>query len=81
MIEVTGTAAKHAWNANILPPVEQVAPLVWSIPIVYPESSVRYTFCYVLTAPSGECVVLDPGGYYGGLGPAGDRAGCRRPHP
>ena len=61
MIEVTGTAAKHAWNAKILPPVEQVAPLVWSIPIVFPVNSVRYTFCYVLIAPSGECVVLDPG--------------------
>ena len=61
MIEITGTAAKRAWLAKTLPPVEKVAPLVWSIPIVFPGNSVRYTFCYVLAAPSGECVVLDPG--------------------
>lgn len=42
--------------------MEEVRPGVWSIPIDFGHAPIRYTFCYLLIAPSGDAVVVDPGG-------------------
>jgi glyoxylase-like metal-dependent hydrolase (beta-lactamase superfamily II) len=60
MIEPTGPAQYTAWRDGSLPPVEQLAPTVWVIPVPCPFS-VRYTYSYVLTNDAGEFVVVDPG--------------------
>lgn len=60
-ISITGTAQKQAWIDKALPPIEQVRPLVWSVPIPFAESSVRYTLCYLVTNMVGECIIIDPG--------------------
>lgn len=61
-VTVTGTLQREAWLDRTTPPVEQVRPGVWSIPIDFGHAPIRYTFCYVLVAPSGEAVIVDPGG-------------------
>lgn len=57
---VTGAAQQQAWRAREFPPVEQVTPGVWSIPVTIPDNPLRYTLCYLLLADSGV-VVVDPG--------------------
>lgn len=59
-LEVTGRALYDAWWAKDTPPVEQVRPDVWSIPVPVPDNPIRYTLCYLL-AGRGEYVVVDPG--------------------
>jgi glyoxylase-like metal-dependent hydrolase (beta-lactamase superfamily II) len=59
-VVVTGTAQQRAWRAGELPPIEQVRPGVWSLPVTIPESPLRYTLCYVLLSDAGA-VVVDPG--------------------
>lgn len=60
MIEVTGIRQKDAWLARSRPPCEQVAELVWSVPVDCPFP-VRFTFSYLLANAVGEFVVVDPG--------------------
>jgi glyoxylase-like metal-dependent hydrolase (beta-lactamase superfamily II) len=59
-VTVTGLAQQRAWRARELPPVEQVTPGVWSVPVTIPDSPLRYTLAYLLLADSGA-VVVDPG--------------------
>lgn len=59
---VTGVTQQAAWLARTIPPVEEVRPGVWSIPIDFAHAPIRYTFCYVVVAPDGRAVVIDPGG-------------------
>jgi glyoxylase-like metal-dependent hydrolase (beta-lactamase superfamily II) len=59
-VTVTGLAQQRAWRARELPPVEQVTPSVWSVPVTIPDSPLRYTVAYLLLADSGA-VVVDPG--------------------
>jgi glyoxylase-like metal-dependent hydrolase (beta-lactamase superfamily II) len=59
-VTVTGVAQKRAWQAREFPPVEQVTSGVWSVPVMMPESPLRYTLAYVLLADTGA-VVVDPG--------------------
>jgi glyoxylase-like metal-dependent hydrolase (beta-lactamase superfamily II) len=59
-VTVTGVAQQRAWQAREFPPVEQVTPGVWSLPVMMPENSLRYTLAYVLLADTGA-VVVDPG--------------------
>jgi len=59
-VTVTGVAQQHAWQAREFPPVEQVRPGVWSVPVMMPENPLRYTLAYVLLADTGA-VVVDPG--------------------
>ncbi len=61
-ITVTGVAQHQAWAERITPPVEQVRPSLWSIPIDFGHSPIRYTFCYVVSNRRGESIVIDPGG-------------------
>jgi len=60
-VEITGTAQKQAWVDRTVPPIEQVAPLVWSVPIDFGHSPVRYTFSYLVKNEAGQCIVIDPG--------------------
>ncbi len=59
-IQVTGTAQREAWRGRVLPPVEQVRPGLWSVPVPIPFSPLRYTLCYVFT-PDAGAVIVDPG--------------------
>ncbi|GAB3559828.1 MBL fold metallo-hydrolase [Spelaeicoccus albus] len=60
-IHVTGTAQKRAWADKVMPPVERVREHVWSVPVDFHGSPVRYTSCYLVTNDAGHCVVIDPG--------------------
>ncbi|MEN3357259.1 MAG: hypothetical protein V7637_1241 [Mycobacteriales bacterium] len=57
MIEVTGIAQQAAWQANEPPPVEQVRPGLWSIPVPLPNTPLRYVLVYVLELPDGVAIV------------------------
>lgn len=60
-LTVTGTLQHQAWANRTTPPVEQVRPRVWSVPIDYAENPIRYTFCYLLLGANGDAVIVDPG--------------------
>jgi glyoxylase-like metal-dependent hydrolase (beta-lactamase superfamily II) len=57
MIDVTGVAQKQAWADGILPPVEQVRPGLWSIPVPIPNNPLRYVLVYALELASGVAIV------------------------
>src|SRR5215471_15858645 len=59
-MRVTGTAQRQAWLARAFPPVERIRPDLWSVPVPIPDSPLRYTLTYLLTAGS-QLVVVDPG--------------------
>src|ERR1019366_1806715 len=56
-VHVTGTAQREAWDARVLPPVEQVAPGLWSIPVPMPDSPLRYVLVYALELDDGLALV------------------------
>jgi glyoxylase-like metal-dependent hydrolase (beta-lactamase superfamily II) len=57
---VTGTRQHEAWQQRVLPPVEQVRPDLWSIPVPIPHNPLRYTLSYVFLDDAGVLLV-DPG--------------------
>jgi glyoxylase-like metal-dependent hydrolase (beta-lactamase superfamily II) len=59
-LQVTGTAQRDAWRARVLPPVEQVRPGLWSVPVPIPDNPLRYTLSYAFTGDAGTQIV-DPG--------------------
>lgn len=59
-MRVTGTLQRDAWVARTFPPVEQVRPDLWSVPVPIPDSPLRYTLTYLIAAGNG-LVVVDPG--------------------
>ncbi len=79
-VQVTGTVQRAAWRAGVLPPVEQVRPGMWSIPVPIPDNPLRYTLSYAIES-AGRLVVVDPGwpsdagwsALVDGLGAAGAR--------
>jgi glyoxylase-like metal-dependent hydrolase (beta-lactamase superfamily II) len=52
-----GAAQRYAWLENLLPPVEQVRPGLWSIPVPWPRSGLRYTLSYLVSGRSGPALV------------------------
>ena len=56
-VEVTGTAQKRSWHGRGLPPVEQVRPGLWSIPVPLPANPLRYVLVYALELPDGVALV------------------------
>ncbi len=60
-ITVTGTLQKASWDAGTLPPVEAVAPGLWSIPVPIPDNPLRYVLVYVLELPGGKVAIVDAG--------------------
>ena len=56
-MQVTGTAQRAAWDAGVLPAVEQVRPGLWSIPVPLPDTPLRYVLVYVLELDDGVALV------------------------
>jgi glyoxylase-like metal-dependent hydrolase (beta-lactamase superfamily II) len=54
---VTGIAQKEAWDRNVLPPVENVRPGLWSIPVPIPNNPLRYVSVYVIELENGVALV------------------------
>jgi glyoxylase-like metal-dependent hydrolase (beta-lactamase superfamily II) len=57
---ITGAAQHEAWRQRVLPPVEQVRPDVWSIPVPIPHNPLRYTLSYAFLDDTGV-LLIDPG--------------------
>jgi glyoxylase-like metal-dependent hydrolase (beta-lactamase superfamily II) len=55
--EVTGTAQRAAWDAKVLPEVEQVRPGLWSIPVPIPNNPLRYVLVYAFESNDGITLV------------------------
>ncbi|WP_067823596.1 MBL fold metallo-hydrolase [Actinomadura kijaniata] len=77
-MKITGNLQHQAWREKVLPPVEQVRPGLWSIPVPLPDNPLRYVLVYGLELPDGIALV-DAGwdtpeawrALCGGLGTAG----------
>jgi glyoxylase-like metal-dependent hydrolase (beta-lactamase superfamily II) len=61
VVVVTGTLQKDAWDRNVLPPVEQVRPGLWSIPVPIPNNPLRYVLVYALELRGGGVALVDAG--------------------
>lgn len=61
VVVVTGTVQKQAWEDKVLPPVEQVRPGRWSIPVPIPDNPLRYVLDYALELDGGSVAVVDAG--------------------
>src|SRR5579859_8136471 len=48
-----GARQRYAWLENLLPPVEEVRPGLWSIPVPWPGSGLRYTLSYLAAGRGG----------------------------
>jgi glyoxylase-like metal-dependent hydrolase (beta-lactamase superfamily II) len=59
-MQVTGTRQQEAWRRRELPPVEEVATGVWSVPVPIPDHPLRYVLSYLLEHSSGA-VMVDTG--------------------
>jgi glyoxylase-like metal-dependent hydrolase (beta-lactamase superfamily II) len=59
-MEVTGTAQHDAWQARALPPVEQLRPDLWSIPVPM-GGPLRYVSAYAFALEGGGLGLLDAG--------------------
>jgi glyoxylase-like metal-dependent hydrolase (beta-lactamase superfamily II) len=59
-IQVTGTAQYDAWKQRVMPPIEEVRPGLWTMPVPVPNSPLRYTLTYAFVEDAGV-VVVDPG--------------------
>jgi len=55
--EVTGLAQKQAWADGVLPPVEQVRPGIFSIPVPIPDNPLRYLLSYCFRTDDGVVLV------------------------
>ena len=58
---ITGTAQHTAWQARELPPVEQLRPDLWSIPVPIPRSPLRYVSVYAFALAGGGLGLVDCG--------------------
>lgn len=59
-VSVTGLAQHEAWQRRVLPPVEELHPGMWSLPVPIPQSPLRYTLSYAYLDGAGV-VLVDPG--------------------
>jgi glyoxylase-like metal-dependent hydrolase (beta-lactamase superfamily II) len=59
-MRVTGTVQRKAWLAGEQPPVEEVRPGLWSVPVPIPGNPLRYTLSYLLSSGP-ALIVVDPG--------------------
>ncbi len=57
---VSGTRQLEAWRARVMPPVEQLASDLWSIPVPIPDNPLRYVSSYAFASEDG-LVLLDSG--------------------
>ncbi len=59
-VTVTGKEQLECWLAGSRPPVEEVRPGLWSVPVPIPDNPLRYVLSYFLESDRGIAVV-DPG--------------------
>ncbi len=59
-MEITGTAQHAAWQAKALPPVEQLRPDLWSVPVPM-GGPLRYVSVYAFALDGGGLGLLDTG--------------------
>src|ERR1700729_3362988 len=52
-----GAAQRYAWLEHLLPPVEEVRPGLWSIPVPWPRSGLRYTLSYLVSGRGGLALI------------------------
>jgi glyoxylase-like metal-dependent hydrolase (beta-lactamase superfamily II) len=76
-MEITGVIQKQAWVDRTVPPVERVRSGIWSIPVDFSLTPVRYTFAYLVLNGAGQGVLIDPG-YDSDLGRSQILAGLER---
>jgi glyoxylase-like metal-dependent hydrolase (beta-lactamase superfamily II) len=57
IVEVTGVAQERSWHGDALPPVEEVRPGLWSIPVPLPKNPLRYVLVYVLETNGGVALI------------------------
>ena len=60
-VEITGGAQQEAWRQRRLPPVEQLRPDLWSIPVPIPHGGLRYVSVYALALDGGGLGLIDAG--------------------
>src|ERR1700728_3605782 len=51
--DVTGTKQLDAWRERVMPPVEELAGDLWSIPVPIPDNPLRYVNSYAFAAGRG----------------------------
>jgi glyoxylase-like metal-dependent hydrolase (beta-lactamase superfamily II) len=56
-IRVTGLRQKELWGTTTYPPVEEVRPGLWSIPVPIPNNHLRYVLVYALELDNGVAIV------------------------
>ena len=61
VVVVTGTVQKQAWADKVLPPVEQVRPGLWSVPVPIPDNPLRYVLVYALELDGDGVAIVDAG--------------------
>lgn len=54
---VAGRHQHEAWRERRVPPVERIRPGLWSLPIVIPDSPLRYVIVYAIALPDGVALV------------------------
>src|SRR5580692_4551782 len=59
-LTITGTLQRAAWLQRVMPPVEQLAEDLWSIPVPIPDSPLRYVSVYAFGTGEG-LVLIDSG--------------------
>src|SRR5579862_3678288 len=52
-----GAAQRYAWLENLLPPAEEVRSGLWSIPVPWPDSGLRYTLAYLVSGRGGPALI------------------------
>jgi glyoxylase-like metal-dependent hydrolase (beta-lactamase superfamily II) len=60
-VEITGTAQHEAWQRQDLPPVEQLRPDLWSVPVPMPHGPLRYVSVYAFALAGGGLGLIDAG--------------------
>ncbi|MCU1692340.1 MAG: Beta-lactamase-like Metallo-hydrolase [Frankiales bacterium] len=58
---ITGTRQREAWLARRMPPVEELRPGLWSVPVPIPDNPLRYVSVYVLALADGGLGLVDAG--------------------
>lgn len=56
-VQVTGIEQERSWHGRGLPPVEQVRPGLWSIPVPLPANPLRYVLVYAFETRGGVALV------------------------
>ena len=59
-MRVTGRVQQRSWAGEGLPPIEEVRPGLWSIPVPIPNNPLRYVLSYGFET-GGGVVLVDPG--------------------